>query len=280
MASDYAARIVARATGEPLAMAHAAQRMAPRGAATAPDADVVDPFDAAPARETGSAAEVSSVPALTPATPPTASVLSHAPPLASDVSRSFETAARQLGRDPAAIDTPAGRHELVAHERIVERVVERVEERETAAEASGMSAVDPPIVRDAMQRETPGMAEQAAQRIAERTVAKPAAAEPEWRPTAPPTAPAPRQLATRTSTAVRQSALAPLAPRAAAHSVSRRAPERPRLVIDRLVVEVVAPAAPAAPRPTTRAAASAPRPFRAGGPSSVVVGRPSGLGQS
>jgi hypothetical protein len=57
--------------------------------------------------------------------------------------------------------------------------------------------------------------------------------------------------------------------------------ERSRLVIGRLVVEVVQPPAPAPPRSSPRVTTtSAPRPFRAGGPSSLTIGRASGLGQS
>jgi hypothetical protein len=67
-----------------------------------------------------------------------------------------------------------------------------------------------------------------------------------------------------------------------ARQAPARAPSPPkssRLMIGKLVVEVVRPPAPAPPRQAARPAPSAPRPFRAGALSSLAIGRASGLGQ-
>jgi hypothetical protein len=55
---------------------------------------------------------------------------------------------------------------------------------------------------------------------------------------------------------------------------------RSRLVIGRLVVEVMPPAPVPAPRTVARAPLAAPRPFRAGTAADLVIGRAVGLGQA
>jgi WAS/WASL-interacting protein len=57
------------------------------------------------------------------------------------------------------------------------------------------------------------------------------------------------------------------------------APAEPRLVINRLIVEMTPPAAPPVRTPAPPMPPAPPRPFRAGAPSSALFRRPRGLGQ-
>jgi hypothetical protein len=287
MGTDYATRIVARALGRSLA---AAPLMTPRGRVGPAEQEVPDPFEAAvdlaasaetgaplaehgvrPARAEGAGSPTdAAATSATPATP-------H--PLAGE--RAYPVASR--------ITHEVTTHSIVERERIVEQVIARAVPPDVPAAAGegAREAADPaarraaPIARDPPPRhdDEPASGRSRPVDFAEPTHAprrQEAAQAPPMRDPAArsPALPAPRPLPAD------RAAHVPLRPRPAPlPAPAPPAAERSRLVIGRLVVEIASAAPAAASRPALRPAAPSPRPFRAGGPSSVAVGRPSGLGQ-
>ena len=285
MAGDYARRIVARLSG--LAPAAAAPLIAPRAIA-APKSDDAHPFEHAVATTTTDSTS-STRGSDTPAMPVT--VNGPGEPLA-PVRTTAPTAA------PAPhVATPVVTHDVttrstVERERIVEHVVR---ERETAVVMplasrddtraripDGVERDQPRVDRDALRpvdedssREQPAVDRAALLHRAHPRVEQ-APADVSRRATTPT---AERRVPFRGPP--RREAVAPIRPRPARYPspVVPVIRERPRLVIGRLVVEVVPPPASVAPRVVTRAAAAPPRPFRADGASSPAPGRGFGLGQ-
>jgi hypothetical protein len=291
MSADYARRIVARVSGRPLIAAP--PLVAPRRTAEPALGDRGDPFEAGPTAEASPAPVWVSPPRITPHRDPTAQQDAEALPAhlprpvpASPVIAPSDAERSRPPRSPIAEEVPT--RSIVEHRRIIERIVERHEDSAAVdssdhERAAGPRTIDPApsIGHDApsprrgdAQSEKPRRGDAEESRRALRRTDHPIVAAPRravWRA---PDSHVPRQPASRPENP------APLRLRATPQHAqpALRAREFSRLVIGRLVVEIVQPPAAAAPRVVMRPAPS-PRPFRADGALSLSVGRPSGLGQ-
>jgi hypothetical protein len=287
MGADYVKRIVARLSGAPGTAT--APPIVPRGSVHAPADAAGDPFDAPATADSALTATVAS-PAALPVGPrfaPDGLTDSH-PRLRPTPVRSEPTPPTDVPAIAREFTTRA----IVEHERVIEHVVTNKETMalpsrdpdgdrpvpvEHDADATASIGRRAPMPRDqepaTHTRSEHGGEERPVAVRRDRVVASEDRRSVPVRPSEP-RMPPPMSRRRESTTPLRPRPAPPVTP------PTRPVRERSRLVIGRLVVEVVQPPAPALPRSSPRVTASAPRPFRADGPSSLTVGRASGLGQS